>query len=482
MPVTYAEFMTEKTRSRKTARSSRKRSGGILFGTDFSEDSRAACSAAAAIARRIDEPLTLLHAVSLPGTVESDANALTWFMANRRNDLRQEADDFRKTGVEVRERVEAGRPEEVLVKCTQTERARLLVVSSKSRRGMDRWFLGSVAEHVAGRAKTPILVVRDSQPLIDWAQGKRRLKVFVCFNHTQTSEAALGWVNELLAIGPCEITIGYVDWPADEWARIGGGGPPPFGDNPPDVQAVLEREIKAVATRLLGEAPFQPRVEANRGQTAARLAELAREEEADLVVVGAHQYQGFERLWLTSVSRDLLHKTTTNVAVVPLVTDKARETNMAPPLRRVLVTTDFSDAANVAIPHAYSLLRGGGIVHLLHVAVLPHALPNVGEDNPASAYQVNSEEAEHLADCAARLRTLIPAESAVQGILTEIEVVRGRNVAEAIYQAAERLGVDAICMGTHGRSGLSKAIMGSVAEGVFVRSRRPLMVIRAQPK
>ncbi|WP_269744534.1 universal stress protein [Stigmatella aurantiaca] len=51
-------------------------------------------------------------------------------------------------------------------------------------------------------------------------------------------------------------------------------------------------------------------------------------------------------------------------------------------------------------------------------------------------------------------------------------------MAGLIAQAAERHGADLICMGTHGRTGLARAVMGSVAQAVMARSDRPVLMVR----
>jgi len=465
------------TAPRKTRRVGTAVRTGILCGTDFSEEAGEAVRVAGAIARRLDEPLKLVHAVEIPKLGASHGKFLKWMTASRRKDLHLEAVEIRKSGVQVEESVPAGRPDEVLVELARAECPRLLVVSSIGRRGAERWLLGSVAERTAERALTPTLVVRNARPLVCWARGAHSLKVFVCFDFTLTSEAALRWVKELQAMGPCEVVIGHVNWADEQPVRLGGGGPLRADDTLRNVQAVLERDAMAKAGELLGTIPFRLRVEAHRGRPDARLAEMAKEEGADLLVVGSHQYQGFERLWHTSVSRGLLYEAAMSVAVVPLATELTRDVGIAPPVRRVLVTTDFSALGNAAIPHAYSILRGGGAVHLVHVIEQFTELPGGEFVREASARSKN-EHARHVQACATRLRELIPAEAGPQGIITQIEVVQGRDVAETIYQSAERLGVDVICLGTHGRSGLSKALMGSVAQKVMALSRRPLLVVR----
>jgi nucleotide-binding universal stress UspA family protein len=457
----------------KTPRATAAHRPGILCGTDFSPEAQHATEAAAAIARKLGEPLVLAHAIEIPHLRTTRAEFLKWMTASRRREMRKQADDLRKSGVEVEMRIPAGRADEMLCELAQNDAPRLIVLASQRRRGaVDRWLLGSVIERTAQRALTPTLVVRDAATLEAWARGVRPLKVFVCFNFTATSQAALRWVKNLRAIGPCEVVVGYANWPFEDFVRLGGASQLPFDGNPPDVQSVLERDVRARASEVLGKTPFHLRVEANWGRPDIRLAEMAKEEAADLLVVGSHQYDGFERFWHMSVSRGLLHEAPMNVAIVPLATDKAAGPGIAPPVRRVLVSTDFSEMANIAIPHAYSILRAGGTVHLLHVVASPIKTLDRGPSIRSS------NKLKH----AAKLRALIPENAAAQGISTQVEVIESRDVAEAICQTAERLGVDVVCLATHGRSGLSKAVLGSVAQTVMTRSRRPLFVVHSQPK
>ena len=57
-------------------------------------------------------------------------------------------------------------------------------------------------------------------------------------------------------------------------------------------------------------------------------------------------------------------------------------------------------------------------------------------------------------------------------------MIDGGKAAETIVQAAERLKVDAISLASHGRGGLARAVLGSVAEAVVHHSARPVLVVR----
>jgi nucleotide-binding universal stress UspA family protein len=146
-------------------------------------------------------------------------------------------------------------------------------------------------------------------------------------------------------------------------------------------------------------------------------------------------------------------------------------------LERVLVTTDFSDLAAAAIPYAYALVARGGKVHLLHV-VEPITLPN-----PLYAHYrpgrtpTPAERSAQLAELRERLAGLVPADTRGRGIETAFEVEEGPDVAQKVGDCAERVGADAVCIASHGRSGLVRTLLGSVAEDVLRRARRPVFVV-----
>ena len=98
-----------------------------------------------------------------------------------------------------------------------------------------------------------------------------------------------------------------------------------------------------------------------------------------------------------------------------------------PPLRTILVPTDFSEIANAAVPYGYSLLRGtGGTVELCHVHE-GHLF------TPVHAYGKQERlSPEQTKELETRLRALVPPESEGLGIATRLTVIDGGSAAEAI--------------------------------------------------
>ena len=181
----------------------------------------------------------------------------------------------------------------------------------------------------------------------------------------------------------------------------------------------------------------------------------------------------WERLKSGSSAIGTVRRAQTAVLCVPARTVPAAMRSAIPPLRTVLVPTDFSEIANAAIPYGYSLLRGtGGTVELCHVheGHLSTPVHVYGNQDRLSPEQTRELET--------RLRALVPPESEGLGITTRLTVIDGGAAAEAILQAAQRLGADAITLGSHGRSGLARTVMGSVAETVLRGSDKPVFVVR----
>ena len=443
----------------------------IVCGTDFTVHAEEAANVAAALAVGCRSTLTLVHAVE-PAQMEFLSKPFVDVLRDKlRRKLVEEGNRLRKSGAGVIENLVLGVPHEMLIASAKRSKADLIVVSSLGQVAPIRWLVGSVAERTAQNAAVPTLVVRNHKPLVAWASGKRPLNVFVGYDFSESSDAALRWVASLKSIGPCNITVNYLSWPPSETWRLGIGGHSSQGGNPPEVHELLERDLKERCTKLLGKTKVKLRVISGWGSQDAHLIDLAKASEADLIVVGTNQRRGLSRFWLGSVSRGILHHAPTNVVCVPMAVDSSEPRNGIPVFKRVLVPTDFSKLGDKAIAFAYGTAQRGGEVSLVHV------IPPVGGFKP-EAERTDGHHAKRKKDFAARLQALIPENALARGIQSRVEVVEHQHPAAAICQAAERSGAELICIGSRGRSGLKKKLLGSVTESVMRRSKRPVLVIR----
>ncbi len=152
-------------------------------------------------------------------------------------------------------------------------------------------------------------------------------------------------------------------------------------------------------------------------------------------------------------------------------------------LSRVLVPTDFSEAAQRALEQALALARSGDLeVLVLHS--LPPLIPMmspVGEAGLSGLVEMGrllDEYTRQLREEASskleELRTRAPKE-----VKLEIALEENLEPYEAILRKSRSWNADLIAMGTHGRGGLEKLLMGSVASKILHRSDRHVMLLRS---
>ena len=140
--------------------------------------------------------------------------------------------------------------------------------------------------------------------------------------------------------------------------------------------------------------------------------------------------------------------------------------------KSILVPTDLSDGAEEALDYALELAaKVGATVHLLNVIGIPAlGVPELGVALTSSVIDSmirdNQVALEKLAD-----RKRGPA------VIGEV-LLRTGDARDMICQAAKELHADMIVMGTHGRRGISRALLGSVTESVVRQSPCPVLTVR----
>jgi universal stress protein A len=143
-------------------------------------------------------------------------------------------------------------------------------------------------------------------------------------------------------------------------------------------------------------------------------------------------------------------------------------------MRKIVVATDFSTASRPAFAAALdSARRDGARLVVLHVMVPPS--PFVGDDLPGSWLDL---EARARRDAERRLAATV-SQAERSGIATTGILVKGAP-AEVIVRVARREAADLIVIGTHGRSGLGRLFMGSVAARVLATAKFPVLNVRGR--
>ncbi len=201
------------------------------------------------------------------------------------------------------------------------------------------------------------------------------------------------------------------------------------------------------------------------GSAIGVILDAVEEERATMVAMATHGATGLKRILLGSVAEAVLRKSPVPVFVVrPFWTAEGAvpddlETR---PVRNILLPVDGSDLAELAVPPALE------IADLFEARVL---LLRVIEPRKDSDEAHEIEEArEHLQG--------ISREFERKGVRTHLIVEKGEAVDE-ILKTLRFHEADLAVMTTHGRSGLSRLVTGSVTEHVLRRASVPLLVVRA---
>jgi nucleotide-binding universal stress UspA family protein len=141
--------------------------------------------------------------------------------------------------------------------------------------------------------------------------------------------------------------------------------------------------------------------------------------------------------------------------------------------RRICCPVDFSDASRAAMEVAADLARRFGAE-----LVLFHAYPVPGYTFPDGSVVASPKMLQDLADGAERHLDAWRRDAEAGGAgRVQTAKVAGEPAAEIVAYAREQ-GVDLLVLGTHGRTGLEHALMGSIAERVVRRARCPVLTVR----
>ena len=136
-------------------------------------------------------------------------------------------------------------------------------------------------------------------------------------------------------------------------------------------------------------------------------------------------------------------------------------------LNNILFTTDFSPAAEGALPYAIGLAKQyGAKLHGLHVR-LPATFPIVGPEAMPQILEAAEEQAKFEAQ---------QMHEMLAGVPHDVTVIEG-EFWPVLKEMVEKEKVDLIVMGTHGRTGVSRALLGSAAEEILRKTYVPVLTV-----
>jgi nucleotide-binding universal stress UspA family protein len=191
--------------------------------------------------------------------------------------------------------------------------------------------------------------------------------------------------------------------------------------------------------------------------------QLDNAKDIDLVVLGTHGRSGISRLFLGSVAEMVARHAPCSVLAVPM--------NGAKPLQRVLCPVDFSASSRRALDLAVDIARTpDGSITLLHVIEPPH----VYSEEPLSL----EIDGGIVSRSQALLEQWAASVTANHRIKVTAEIQIGRPGAEIRAMLEQRGPFDLVALGSHGRVGLRRLILGSIAETTLRHAHRAVLVAR----
>lgn len=203
------------------------------------------------------------------------------------------------------------------------------------------------------------------------------------------------------------------------------------------------------------------------------LVDAASELGADLLVIGTHGRTGLKRFFLGSISERVVRLSTTNVMVV-------RPTDGGSGgYRRILVPTDFSRPAEAALELALRMAHDGAAIDLVHfwqvpmTATTPYAPFKAAEEALTTVRRAMRDAAESSGN------QLVERYGAAN-LEVSFHAIEGAP-AYGIQERLEENDYDLVVMGSHGRRGLRRFLLGSVAE-TTVRHAPCSVVVAHGPK
>ena len=207
------------------------------------------------------------------------------------------------------------------------------------------------------------------------------------------------------------------------------------------------------------------------GTTIEALVEHGQEIGADLTVMTTHGRGGFARLRLGSVASAYIVRATSPVLLV-----RGGGTDAPPvvPSGSVLCPLDGSAFSEAVLPHARTFAEALGMTMSLFAVAVPHAMPMapMGTELLADPNALEAElqgRVEYLTSMLAHC----PAGSTTNAT-TDLAVGR------AILEEAARTHAGAIAMASHGRGGLLRLVLGSVADEVVRHAELPVLLYRPE--
>jgi nucleotide-binding universal stress UspA family protein len=308
-------------------------------------------------------------------------------------------------------------------------------------------------------------------------------QILVPLDGSPFGEHSLPWAMKIAGRTGATVSLLHVYTPLATAYFDGGIMVDPTLDN--EIKGQMQGYLTSILGRVQSARPgLNVTGRVVEGVVAAEIVKEAGVTGANLVVLTTHGRGPLGRFWLGSVADALVHQLTCSALLVRPA-GKAVVLTDEPELRHILIPLDGTDMAEKILPPALALGKLTGADYTLTRMirpVLPYDTPVEVSGFAASVRsvldrvdelqgQLKREAQEYLDRVAARLRQ--------EGHKVETKVDLDMQPAHAILQDVEEKAIDLVALETHGRKGLARMFLGSVADKVVRGARIPVLVHRA---
>jgi nucleotide-binding universal stress UspA family protein len=309
-------------------------------------------------------------------------------------------------------------------------------------------------------------------------------KMLVPLDGSELAEVVFPYAKELAGRLGIEVILLHISAPAlRDYAAMNRA----YIEHAADTVRREARRVQKKAGLVPEEKAIEVRGELVVGYPADEILRYSEENAVDLILMASHGRSGPKRWALGSVADKILHAANTPVFLV-----RAGIPEQIPydewPKRTIIVPLDGSDLAEAVLPHAEMLARQGGpemvAVILVRVCELPtmpaYYTPELAEI-PFNWGQYAQQETARCKQTASEYLAGIEPRFRNSGINVKSEVLVGKATDE-IVAYANKIPYNLIVMATHGRSGLSRVVYGSVAVNILVGVNSPLLLVKPTAK
>ena len=247
-----------------------------------------------------------------------------------------------------------------------------------------------------------------------------------------------------------------------------------IGNKTRRVNRLREDYINRIANDLKGN-NIKAEAVIRYGTAADKILDFTTENEIDLIIMATHGRSGITRWWMGSVAEKVISEAKAPVLLVrskrPSKTGAAGKPKF---LHKVLAPLDGSDIGEAALPYAEILATNSGAsISLLQVVSPPGTVEASlvgGPDWRKFVKAMYDAGEDYLKNIAERLSD--------KEIKSTYEVITG-DPADKIVEYADDKKASLIAMSTHGRTGLTRWVLGSIADKVLHGARIPILLVRS---